>query len=274
MATAMPIVSGVNGLPVGPSTCAPSAPSGRRAECRRSPRCRWPGVLDDPVVGRVGAFRHDDVADHRVARGPQPAIGHEGDHEPVPLRHRHAPRPSPGRRRHRRRYRRLKAVLVALLELYTLARQRRARAERLELADGDVARQAAPCRNWCRAGCARHRRASAPRRWTAATSSGVSTVFEATSMTPTRIVLVRQEAAISEIGTRELAHSSETCSIDDGVDRREDLLILPPFGAERLLPFEVGLDAVAVADVDGGRAFQARAPRVRARRCPSPSRRP
>ena len=41
------------------------------------------------------------------------------------------------------------------------------------------------------------------------------------------------------------------------VDRREDLLVLPPFGAERLLPLQVGLDAVAVADVDGGRAFQA-----------------
>ena len=34
------------------------------------------------------------------------------------------------------------------------------------------------------------------------------------------------------------------------------VLVLPPLGAERLLPFDVGLDAVAVADVHRGRALQ------------------
>ena len=36
--------------------------------------------------------------------------------------------------------------------------------------------------------------------------------------------------------------------------RRKDLLVLPPFAAERRLPVDIGLDAVAVADVDGGGA--------------------
>ena len=40
-------------------------------------------------------------------------------------------------------------------------------------------------------------------------------------------------------------------------ERREHLLVLAPFLAQRLLPVDVGLDAVAVADVDGGRAGQA-----------------
>ena len=39
-----------------------------------------------------------------------------------------------------------------------------------------------------------------------------------------------------------------------GVDPREDPLVLAPGVAERLLPPDVGLDAVAVADVDHGRA--------------------
>src|SRR5262252_10109907 len=36
--------------------------------------------------------------------------------------------------------------------------------------------------------------------------------------------------------------------------RRENLLVLPPFAAERCLPVDIGLDAVAVADVNGGGA--------------------
>jgi hypothetical protein len=38
--------------------------------------------------------------------------------------------------------------------------------------------------------------------------------------------------------------------------RREGLFVLAPMLAERRLPVVVGLDAVAVADVDGGRALQ------------------
>src|SRR5262245_8752721 len=39
--------------------------------------------------------------------------------------------------------------------------------------------------------------------------------------------------------------------------RRENLLVLAPFAAERCLPVDVGLDAVAVANVNGGGAGQA-----------------
>ena len=45
---------------------------------------------------------------------------------------------------------------------------------------------------------------------TAATASGVSTSFEATSIAPTRTVLSGR-SPISDIGTCEAAHSSETC---------------------------------------------------------------
>src|ERR1044071_2104828 len=39
--------------------------------------------------------------------------------------------------------------------------------------------------------------------------------------------------------------------------RRENLLVLPPFAAERRLPVDIGLDAVAVANVNGGGAGEA-----------------
>src|SRR5437762_14043975 len=38
---------------------------------------------------------------------------------------------------------------------------------------------------------------------------------------------------------------------------REDMLVLPPLVAERRLPFDIGRDAVAVADVYGGLADEA-----------------
>ena len=41
------------------------------------------------------------------------------------------------------------------------------------------------------------------------------------------------------------------------IERREGLFVLAPAVAQRLLPLDVGLDAVAVADVHRGRAFQA-----------------
>ena len=53
-------------------------------------------------------------------------------------------------------------------------------------------------------------------------------------------------------------------------EQRKGLLVLPPLAAERLLPVDVGLDPVAVADVDGGSA--GRGPARRARACPRPSR--
>src|SRR6185295_5034717 len=38
--------------------------------------------------------------------------------------------------------------------------------------------------------------------------------------------------------------------------RREKLLVLPPLFAKRILPVDVGLDTVAVADVHGGLALE------------------
>ena len=86
-----------------------------------------------------------------------------------------------------------------------------------------------------------------------ATSSGVSTTFDATSMQPTSTSLPLS-SPISSIGTCELRHSSETWSIAARRERGKGLLILAPMLAERRLPVGVGLDAVAVADVDGGPA--------------------
>src|SRR5216683_859891 len=88
-----------------------------------------------------------------------------------------------------------------------------------------------------------------------ATSSGVSTLSDATSMAPTSTVLVFK-SFISSGGTWLCRHSSETCWI----------LLRSSAGkvcsywrqlSQRLLPLDVGLDAVAVADVHRGRAFQA-----------------
>lgn len=39
-----------------------------------------------------------------------------------------------------------------------------------------------------------------------------------------------------------------------GLKLREGFFILPPFGAQRLLPVGIGLDAIAIADMDGGLA--------------------
>ena len=115
---------------------------------------------------------------------------------------------------------------------------------------------AAPSRNWCTGRAARDRRTRAPRRIVAATSSGVSTRLVATSITPT-ITSLPSSSPISDTGTRELAHSSETWSMRLCASTREGPLVLAPLAAEGRLPVDVGLDAVAVADVHGGRAGQA-----------------
>ena len=51
-------------------------------------------------------------------------------------------------------------------------------------------------------------------------------------------------------------HSTETWSIRLLASAGKDLLVLAPLAAERLLPVDVRLDAVAVADVHGGGAFE------------------
>ena len=53
-------------------------------------------------------------------------------------------------------------------------------------------------------------------------------------------------------------HSTDTSVDPARRQRRKNLLVLPPLAAERRLPVDVGLDAVAVADVHGGGAVEAR----------------
>ena len=62
---------------------------------------------------------------------------------------------------------------------------------------------------------------------------------------------------MSSIGTCEFAHSSDTWSMEDFASSGKGLLVLAPFVAEGLLPGDVGLDAVAVADVHRGLAREA-----------------
>ena len=90
----------------------------------------------------------------------------------------------------------------------------------------------------------------------AATSSGVSTASLATSMTPTQHVLAFEQREQVHRHARVLRLDRHLLDAARG-ERREDLLVLPPLAAERRLPVEVRLDAVAVADVDGGGAGEA-----------------
>ena len=91
---------------------------------------------------------------------------------------------------------------------------------------------------------------------TASTSSGVSTVSLATSMAPTSTSLPFSRPS-SDSGTLELRHSTDTWLMLLLGQRREDRLVLAPFAAQRRLPVDVGLDAVAVADVHRRRALEA-----------------
>jgi hypothetical protein len=95
----------------------------------------------------------------------------------------------------------------------------------------------------------------APDRWSRRSPPGVSIRSEATSITPT-ITSLPSSRRISSGGTCEWMHSSETWSIATLREGREDLLVLAPFLAERRLPVDVRLDAVAVADVHRGLALQ------------------
>ena len=42
-------------------------------------------MIDDPVVGRIGALGHHDVPDHWIARGPQPEIRDERQNQTMPF---------------------------------------------------------------------------------------------------------------------------------------------------------------------------------------------
>src|SRR5262249_62065904 len=59
-----------------------------------------------------------------------------------------------------------------------------------------------------------------------------------------------------EQGDRNTGISALERNLTDSALRKrwENLLVLPPFAAERCLPVDVGLDAVAVANVNGGGA--------------------
>ena len=106
----------------------------------------------------------------------------------------------------------------------------------------------APCRSWCTGRGASPARTSARVRMVAATSSGVSTLSVATSITPTSTSLPFS-SFISSSGTCEWMHSSETWSILLFASAGKISSYWRHSLAERLLPVEVGLDAVAVADV-------------------------
>ena len=78
----MPTESGVNGAAGGAedSGAERDAAAGER-HVGGDDDVAGRGVLDDPVVGDVGALRHDDRLDHRIARGAEAAVGDEGDDE-------------------------------------------------------------------------------------------------------------------------------------------------------------------------------------------------
>jgi len=61
-------------------------------------------------------------------------------------------------------------------------------------------------------------------------------------------------SASSSSGTLELRHSIATCGSRFLSIRGKNILGIAALAAQRLLPIRVGLDAVAVADVHGGRA--------------------
>src|SRR5262245_59815637 len=137
----------------------------------------------------------------------------------------------------------------------SLARELRALAERLELAEGDIP----------------------PHRRHAAVGAGddafLRQVFR--RFADDRGHLVRalhllarhvDDANLHILAVEELEQGDRNTGISalDGNlsdpapgKRRENLLVLAPFAAERRLPVDIGLDVVAVADVNGGGAGQA-----------------
>ena len=126
---------------------------------------------------------------------------------------------------------------------------------------------AAPSRSWCTGRAARPGRSAAPRGCVAATSSGVSIRSVATSIAPTSTSLPSSSA--DQLDRHVRVRAFERHLVDRRArEQRKRLLVLPPLAAERLLPVDVGLDAVAVADVDGGRAARGPARRARASRTP------
>ena len=134
-----------------------------------------------------------------------------------------------------------------------LARELRARRERRELGVGDLRRHRRHAAIGARVQPFRRRRSRARRGWSRRPPRGVSTAFDATSMQPTSTSLPLRRP-ISSIGTRALRHSSETWSMRLAASAGKVSSYWRHSLAERRLPVGVGLDAIAVADVDGGPA--------------------
>ena len=122
----------------------------------------------------------------------------------------------------------------------------------------------APCRSWCRGrsspsgrtSCFDHRRDFV----------GRLDLSLATSIAPTSTL-----ASSARSGSSAPWNGCTRASLVDPAlrQRRKNLLVLPPLDAERLLPVDIGLDAVAVADVHRSGARQARRSRGAAPRRPS-----
>ena len=113
----------------------------------------------------------------------------------------------------------------------------------------------APGRSWCRRSAAPCGTNCSARPIVSAISSGVSIASEATSITPT-ITSLPSSRRISSGGTCEWKHSSDTWSIALFASAGKTCSYWRHSLAERRLPVDVGLDAVAVADVHRGLARQ------------------
>ena len=106
-----------------------------------------------------------------------------------------------------------------------------------------------------------------------ATSSGVSTRSVATSITPTSTSLPGS-SRISSIGTCELRHSSETWSMRLAASAGKVSSYWRHSDPSVALPVDVGLDAVAVADMHRGLARQALGRALQRRHAPVAAPRP
>ena len=145
--------------------------------------------------------------------------------------------------------------------------------QRGELGDRRSRGASAPCRSSCRRSAGPSARTAAPCRSSRPPPRRSRPRRDATSITPTITSLPSSSA--DQVGRHVRVEALERHLVDRALrERRKDLLVLAPLVAERLLPVDVRLDAVAVADVHRRLAGQALARRARAPRRPSRPRRP
>src|SRR5690606_28232161 len=172
-------------------------------------------VFHDPGVGGVRALRHDDVADHRVPRGAQAAIGHENHDQAVAFGHLHhlvLDRAGVGVDVDRGSGHALSATCGPGWRARASSAPEPSALSLPTATARDSGAMPQLVQGWTRSASACF---SAPS-IVAATCSGVSTVVDATSIAPISSTLSGSRE-ISEIGTCELAHSNETWLIDEAL---------------------------------------------------------